>query len=607
MKKSFKNGGKMTTNMNLNKLLVLTALSLIFILSVNDVFAQAPAAPVIKPATAVRNDRFTANWETAANASGYYLDVATDVGFTQFVTGFNNLDVGDASQRVVTGLITNTQYYYRLRAYNSSGTSASSDSAAVITGPDVPLAKAATLVTQLNFVAHWDSVATAANYYLDIATDSLFNNFVTNYNNRNIGTNNKHTVDSTLTPNTIYYYRVRAGNTFGMSNNSKFIIVRTLPYPPAAPANLISTNLQVGKVILNWVNTTNSEIGFKIERSTTGQTGFTQIDTAVAGSTSYRDNSVAENMTYDYRVKAYNKYFESDYSNVTSITTLFYDVNPPTNLSATAVQLGKIMLHWSDNSNNEVGFNIERKLVTAVSWAYIDRISSNNTTYIDNTVSPNTTYNYRVSAFNFNTVSGYSNIVAVTSISTTLKAPSSLSATAPSAGWVVLSWIDNTTTETGFTVERKLSTETNFAAIGSVAKDATTYWDNTTSPKKTYDYRVKAVSGTIESDYSNVASVTTKPLGIAKVGIPTQYSLDQNFPNPFNPSTRIQFSLPRTGLVKLTIYNLLGEIVKVLVNEEMPAGYYYEDFDGTKLPSGIYVYSIRTNEYSQTRKMIMLK
>jgi photosystem II stability/assembly factor-like uncharacterized protein len=94
---------------------------------------------------------------------------------------------------------------------------------------------------------------------------------------------------------------------------------------------------------------------------------------------------------------------------------------------------------------------------------------------------------------------------------------------------------------------------------------------------------------------------------IEEKNIPEQFSLIQNYPNPFNPSTSIKFSLPNAGRVQLKIYNLLGKEVSELINEEKPAGNYEIKFDGSKLPSGVYFYTISAGNFRQTKKMILAK
>ncbi|MBN1633246.1 MAG: T9SS type A sorting domain-containing protein [Ignavibacteria bacterium] len=99
------------------------------------------------------------------------------------------------------------------------------------------------------------------------------------------------------------------------------------------------------------------------------------------------------------------------------------------------------------------------------------------------------------------------------------------------------------------------------------------------------------------------------PVGIQNITttIPDEYNLGQNFPNPFNPSTKIQFDLPENGFVSLKVYDMLGREVAVLVNDYESAGSYIVDFNGSRLSSGIYYYRIETGSYAEVRKMILLK
>ncbi|RJP63537.1 MAG: T9SS C-terminal target domain-containing protein [Ignavibacteriales bacterium] len=93
-----------------------------------------------------------------------------------------------------------------------------------------------------------------------------------------------------------------------------------------------------------------------------------------------------------------------------------------------------------------------------------------------------------------------------------------------------------------------------------------------------------------------------------------EFALEQNYPNPFNPVTTINFTLPNVGTThelsqqaKLTVYNLLGQEVRTLVNEAKPAGSYQIQFDASDLPSGIYFYSLTYGNHIQTRKLALLK
>ncbi len=89
--------------------------------------------------------------------------------------------------------------------------------------------------------------------------------------------------------------------------------------------------------------------------------------------------------------------------------------------------------------------------------------------------------------------------------------------------------------------------------------------------------------------------------------VPMVYELGQNYPNPFNPSTTIRFSIPEAGLVTLKVYNLLGQEVATLLNNEQASGVYEATFDASKLSSGIYFYTLEAKNFTSTKKMVLLK
>ena len=88
---------------------------------------------------------------------------------------------------------------------------------------------------------------------------------------------------------------------------------------------------------------------------------------------------------------------------------------------------------------------------------------------------------------------------------------------------------------------------------------------------------------------------------------PSSFKLAQNYPNPFNPVTRINYEIPKQGFVSLKIYDILGREVKNLVNEMKSIGSYSVDFSADGLTSGIYLYRMECNGYSETKRMVLLK
>ena len=94
---------------------------------------------------------------------------------------------------------------------------------------------------------------------------------------------------------------------------------------------------------------------------------------------------------------------------------------------------------------------------------------------------------------------------------------------------------------------------------------------------------------------------------VRKSSLPEDHALLQNHPNPFNPSTQIQFALPKANHVKLELYNALGERIETLVDETRQAGYYSEHFDATGLASGLYFYRLQSGDFIDTKKLLLLK
>jgi hypothetical protein len=170
---------------------------------------------------------------------------------------------------------------------------------------------------------------------------------------------------------------------------------------------------------------------------------------------------------------------------------------------------------------------------------------------------------------------------------------------------VVLEW--ETATELnnyGFEIERSADDQ-SFEKIGFVegninSSTAKSYsFSDKINSAGNYFYRLKQIdlNGTFE--YSNTIEVSTIT--------PEDYSISQNYPNPFNPSTTIEFKLPQQSNVNIKVYNTIGEVVAVLLNDNVEAGNHTVSFDASNLPSGIYIYRIETENFSQSMKMTLLK
>ncbi|MDK9700596.1 MAG: T9SS type A sorting domain-containing protein, partial [bacterium] len=90
-------------------------------------------------------------------------------------------------------------------------------------------------------------------------------------------------------------------------------------------------------------------------------------------------------------------------------------------------------------------------------------------------------------------------------------------------------------------------------------------------------------------------------------GLPRVYSLHQNYPNPFNPTTEIRFDLPAAGMVRLEVFNVLGQKIATLVNQPLQPGYHTVRFQATEMPAGVYFYRMEAGAFQAMEKMILMK
>jgi len=124
-----------------------------------------------------------------------------------------------------------------------------------------------------------------------------------------------------------------------------------------------------------------------------------------------------------------------------------------------------------------------------------------------------------------------------------------------------------------------------------------------------YFWKVKSYTSSSTYTFSNVMSfVVNIPTDVnSEKDTPFEFYLDQNFPNPLNPSTTIKYSIPKSSQVTLKIFNTLGEELETLVNEDKPVGTYEVNWNAANLPSGVYFYRLQAGDFVETKKMILIK
>ena len=171
---------------------------------------------------------------------------------------------------------------------------------------------------------------------------------------------------------------------------------------------------------------------------------------------------------------------------------------------------------------------------------------------------------------------------------------------------VYLKW--STATEVnnyGFEVQRSIQID-KWDVLGFVeghgnsnSQKEYNFIDTEISSSGIYYYRLKQIDNDGAYEFSNQIEVN--------FNVPDNFELSQNYPNPFNPSTTISFNLPKSGVVTLRVYNLMGEEVKTLVEGYREAGIYKVNFNAEELASGMYLYRLNTNGFTETKKLLFMK
>ncbi|MCF2489887.1 fibronectin type III domain-containing protein [Dyadobacter sp. CY347] len=313
--------------------------------------------------------------------------------------------------------------------------------------------------------------------------------------------------DKTVQENRTYVYRVTATCDKSCGGELNEVRVTTPIAPPATPGNLEAFYISGRGIAITWQGNNSDGVTFLLERSENGG-GFNLLTRVpYSRSLSHNDGTTTAGNNYCYRVKAVNAGGESGYSNESCVTRAVPKPAAPSRLAATVANARQINLTWSDNADNEAGFEIERSQ-DGSNFSKISDAGANATSYEDNGVNPKTKYWYRVLARNGGGTSDYSNVADATTPDIAPNAPQRLSATPVSNTQIDLTWGDVSENETEFELQRS-SDGNNFSKLTDLPANTTSY-SNTGLPTLTkFWYRILAKNAIGSSGFSNVAEATT--------------------------------------------------------------------------------------------------
>jgi len=486
---------------------------------------SSPTAPSNLAASNVSSSALTLGWTASTDdvgVEGYRLDLSLNSGFTSLVSGYNNLNLGKVTSKVITGLTASTPYYARLRAYDGAlNTSANSTSLPVTTlappdttSPSVPTGLAVSNVSSAAFTLGWtaatDNVAVTG-YRLDVSLNSGFTSLVTGYNNLNVG-NVTSKVVTGLSASTIYYARLRAYDAVpNTSSSSSSISTTTLAAPdttpPSVPTGLVASNISSTAFTLGWNASTDN----------VGVTGYL-LDLYLSSGTMLYDLLDLGNVTskvitglspgtlYYAALWSYDAAENTSDSSSTPIpiTTLAApDTTPPsvpTGLAVSNVSSAAFTLGWNASTDNVgvTGYKLDVSLNSGFSsfvTGYNDLNVGNVTSKVIIGLSASTTYYARLRAYDAaaNT-SASSSLISTATLAgpdTTPPVISSIVSSGITYSSATITWTTNepsdSQVEYGLTTAYGNSTTLNASLVTSHSAGLTGL-----SASTVYHYRVKS-------------------------------------------------------------------------------------------------------------------
>jgi uncharacterized delta-60 repeat protein len=282
-----------------------------------------------------------------------------------------------------------------------------------------------------------------------------------------------------------------------------------VPAPPVAPTNFAGVALSQSKIKLSWTDNTSDETGFFIERSAVNNSSYLPFTTVGANTTTFEDTGLSPATNYYYKIRAVTPNGNSPYAAPILVTTSGIGPNAPSGLTLSLDAPSKpgIMVTWTDNSDNETYFLVQRSVENNTQFTGV--IQTTNTGYMDLNVQYNQTYYYRVRSLNSTGFSEFTEEMSINTGSPAGNAPTEVTAEALTHSSVKITWKDNHSSEISYNLYRSQNPTSGFTEFVNMAANSTEYVNTNLTELTTYYYKVRVRHTTSTYTESSVVSVTT--------------------------------------------------------------------------------------------------
>ena len=557
---------------------------------------------------------FTARWHKVVNAVGYHVQLADNASFQNALVNDSTLT---DTLRQVTSLASGKTYYLRVRAKSASSWSSYSTTVQFSTSTPTPPApslitpQAGALIDPPTLTVGWRKAAGAVAYHLQLADNANFQSPLVN---------DSTLVDTTrqvtgLKSGTTYYIRLRAKGASSWGAFGATIQFATSIPSPGVPSLVTPT---AGAVIdppsftARWRKVVDAT-GYHVQLADNSSFLNLLVNDSTLTDTLRQVSSLTSGKTYYIRVRAKSASSWSSYST----TVQFSTSSPlPTAPVLLAPRQGWVIspvwlyIRWQKVSG-ALAYHLQLAESDTFQNAVVNDSTVTDTTSEFGPLKVGTTYYIRVRAKGTASWTRYSPLVQFV---TSVPPPAVPSLVTPTPGAVIdppsftARW-RNVSGAIAYHVQLADNSSFQNALVNDSTLTDTLRQVGPLLSGTTYYIRVRAKGVYAWSGFGNPVVFTTSTSTMVRVSaeVPMESSLEQNFPNPFNPSTTIRFSLRYSSGVKLGVYNLLGQLVRQLINAELGAGVYEVRFDASGLPSGVYIYRIQTNHLVDTKRLLLLK